>query len=107
MVDCHFRDINRVSRHGIRSVEQVCSIGSKGPCFIGSTEEEVNNRACNKCEVPTVMNTKHCRYFDPINYFAMSGPPRTMYNCRYWNEGLGNSEAALEKCKNCKDYSVI
>jgi len=107
MVDCPFRDIRRVSRHGIRNVEQVCSIGSKGPCFIGLTEEEANNRVCNNCEVPKVMNAEHCTYLSPTNHFAMRGIPRTMYNCRHWNEGLGNLEAALEKCKNCDDYTVI
>lgn len=107
MVDCPFRDVRRGSRHGIRYVEQVCLIGDKGPTMIGSTEDEANTRFCNKCEVPTIMNGKHCKYLMPENFFALGGHFRTSYLCRYWNESLGNSENALRKCKICKDYSPV
>jgi hypothetical protein len=107
MVDCPFRDIRRMSRHGVRYVEQVCSIGYKGSVRIGENVDEANTRFCSRCEVPTVMSTEHCRYLIPINHFSMGRHFRTSYQCKLWNEALGNSKEALKRCKTCDDYKPI
>jgi len=107
MVECDFRDIRRVSRHGERLIEQVCLIGARGPVTIGFSAGEADERFCSKCEVPSVMSTEHCKHLAPRNHFALGGEFHTDYECRYWNEYLGYKKEALEKCSKCKDYSAI
>lgn len=107
MVECAFRDIRRVSRHGERMIEQVCLIGDKGPTMIGLSEDEANSRFCSKCEVPAVMSAEHCKHLAPRNSFALGGYFHTTYHCRYWDEFLGYKKEALEKCSKCDDYSAI
>ena len=99
MVDCPFRDIRRMSRHGVRYVEQVCSIGDSGPmhmacaldvptlAVMGPTRTEMfgpwathrriirNSLPCVPCKYE---NTNLCRHFSCIRSISVDSVYRNV-----------------------------